>query len=79
MQSLSSFFETTASTNSQLDKSQFGSGAVSGGLFPYQSLRLKRIGRNPSSGERSVSNYGMQMRFLTQHIERGLTPDLSNI
>jgi len=79
MQSLSSFFETTASTNSQLRKDQFGSGVVSGGLFPYQSLRLKRIGRNPSSGERSVSNYGMQMRFLTQQIDRVLTPDLSNI
>lgn len=79
MQSLSSFFETTASTKSQLNRDQFGSGKVSGGLFPYQSLRTKRIGRNPSSGERSTSGYGMQMRFLTQHIDRVLTPDLSNI
>lgn len=79
MQSLSSFFVTTAEATSELHRNEFGSAAVSGGLFPYQSLRLKRIGRNPSSGERSVSNYGMQMRFLTQNIERGLTPDLSNI
>lgn len=79
MQSLFSFFETTAGASSKLLKDEFGSGSVSGGLFPYQSLRLKRIGRNPSSGERSVSKYGMQMRFLTQHIDRVLTPDISNI
>jgi len=79
MQSLSSFFNTTAETKSKLLKDQFGSCNVSGGLFPYQSLRTKRIGRNPSSGERSVSSYGMQMRFLTQQIDRVLTPDLSNI
>jgi len=79
MQSLATFQKTIADTQSTLNKDEFGSAKVSGGLFPYQSLRTKRIGRNPSAGERSVSSYGMQMRFQTGHIERGLTPDYSNI
>lgn len=79
MQSLATFSKSIANTQSALDKNEFGSAKVSGGLFPYQSLRLKRAGRNPSAGGRSVSNYGMQMRFQTQYIDRGLTPDYSNI
>lgn len=79
MQSLSTFSKTIADTQSTLNKDEFGSAKVAGGLFPYQSLRIRRQGRNPSAGGRSVSNYGMQMRFQTQYIARGLTPDYSNI
>lgn len=79
MQSLATFTKTIADTQSTLNKDEFGSAKVAGGFYPYQSLRVKRAGRNPSAGGRSVSNYGMQMRFQTGHIERGLTPDYSNI